>query len=139
VALWRRYVSWNGTNYYADSGKSLQDVCAEANLPLSKVLDELSNEAEGEVEDRDWTTAPLADVIRFGTLDGPNGVMEHEHAGEAFVSCGRRRMVTLRPSMRAARIARCSRLRRNSKRIFMHIHLENNILHARVRALAAAQ
>jgi regulator of cell morphogenesis and NO signaling len=60
-----RVLERHGINYCADSGKSLQDVCAEQNLPLSAVLDELSNEAEPEVEDRDWTMAPLSEVIEF--------------------------------------------------------------------------
>src|SRR5690349_1679693 len=60
-----RVLERHGINYSVDFGKSLQEVCANQNLSLSAVLDELSNEPAAEVEDRDWTTAPLADVLRF--------------------------------------------------------------------------
>lgn len=60
-----RVLERHGIDYCADSSKSLPEVCAEQNISLSVVLDELSNETEGEPDDRDWTTAPLLEVIDF--------------------------------------------------------------------------
>lgn len=60
-----RVLERHGIDYCADSRKSLQEVCIASNLRLEAILEELSNAEEPNVEDRDWTSAPLQEVIHF--------------------------------------------------------------------------
>ena len=60
-----RVLERHGINYSADSDRTLRQACADQKLSLTAVLDELSNESDSGVEDRDWTTAPLEDVLQF--------------------------------------------------------------------------
>ena len=80
--------------------------------------------------------------LPFGRFDGPISVMEHEHesAGEAL------RLLRASTNEYSAPEHACrtyralfQALQELEADLHMHIHLENNILHARVRALAAAQ
>lgn len=60
-----RVLERHGIDYCADSGRSLHEVCIASNINPEVVLEELSNAEAPEVEDRDWTTAPLQDVLEF--------------------------------------------------------------------------
>ena len=83
-----------------------------------------------------------APPLPFGSFDGPISVMEHEHenAGEAL------RMLRESTNGYSAPEHACQTYRALFQALeeleadlHMHIHLENNILHARVKALAAAR
>lgn len=83
-----------------------------------------------------------APPLPFGQFDGPISVMEHEHeiAGEALRML-RESTNQYAPPEHACRTYRAlfQALEELETDLHMHIHLENNILHTRVRALAAAQ
>jgi regulator of cell morphogenesis and NO signaling len=83
-----------------------------------------------------------APPLPFGTFDGPLSVMEHEHenAGEALRQLRESTNGYTAPE-HACRTYRAlfEALAELEADLHMHIHLENNILHARVRAMAAAQ
>src|SRR5512146_1595577 len=53
-----------GIDYCCGGGKSLQDACQKANLPVEQVLRSLEDEAKPAAPvSSDWKTAPLADLI----------------------------------------------------------------------------
>ena len=83
-----------------------------------------------------------APPLPFGSFDGPISVMEHEHenAGEALRMLRESTNGYSAPE-HACRTYRAlfQALEELEADLHMHIHLENNILHARVKALAAAQ
>ena len=60
-----RVLERHGIDYCADGSRTLQEVCIASNLSLEAILKELSNADECDVQDRDWTTEPLEEVIRF--------------------------------------------------------------------------
>ena len=79
--------------------------------------------------------------LPFGTLDGPIRVMEHEHenAGEALRIL-REATNDYTPPAHACRTYRAlfEGLAELEADLHMHIHLENNVLHARAREMARA-
>ena len=83
-----------------------------------------------------------APPLPFGRFEGPISVMEHEHenAGEALRLLRESTNGYTAPE-HACRTYRAlfQALEELEADLHMHIHLENNILHARVRAMAAAQ
>ena len=83
-----------------------------------------------------------APPLPFGTFEGPLGVMEHEHenAGEALrlLRASTNGYTAPEHACRTYR-ALYQALEELEADLHMHIHLENNILHARVRAMAAAR
>ena len=60
-----RVLERHGIDYCADGSRTLQEVCIASNLSLEVILEELSNADDFDVQDRDWTTEPLENVIRF--------------------------------------------------------------------------
>jgi regulator of cell morphogenesis and NO signaling len=80
-----------------------------------------------------------APPLPFGSFAGPIGMMEHEHesAGEALRQL-RESTNQYTPPEHACRTYRAlfEALGELESDLHMHIHLENNILHARVRDLA---
>ena len=63
----------HGIDYCADSARSLREVCIASNLNLEAILEELSNAESADLQDREWTTAPLEEVIHF------LAVIDHAH------------------------------------------------------------
>lgn len=55
-----------GIDYCCGGKRSLEDVCREKGLDSTSVQDQLDQAYKGaHVEDRDWATAPLTDLIRY--------------------------------------------------------------------------
>lgn len=55
-----------GIDYCCGGGKSLEEACSAANLPVDEVLDSLElaeQEARSKQKDRNWQTEPLADLV----------------------------------------------------------------------------
>lgn len=55
----------HGIDYYNGPERHLGEVCSEQGLDFGTVADELSSAVDEPVDDRDWTTEPLPQLIRF--------------------------------------------------------------------------
>jgi regulator of cell morphogenesis and NO signaling len=58
-----RVLEEHGIDYCADAELSIRELCTSRNLDLAAILEELSNAQPREREDRDWTTAPIRDLV----------------------------------------------------------------------------
>jgi regulator of cell morphogenesis and NO signaling len=58
-----RVLEEHGIDYCSEPGKSLAEICADRNLDLAGIVEELSSARSGETDDRDWSSEPLPDLI----------------------------------------------------------------------------
>jgi regulator of cell morphogenesis and NO signaling len=60
-----RVLEEHGIDYCADAKLSIQELCTSRNLDLAAILEKLSNAQPREREDRDWTNAPIRELVDF--------------------------------------------------------------------------
>jgi regulator of cell morphogenesis and NO signaling len=58
-----RVLEEHGIDYCADANRTLQEICSDRTIDLATIQHKLSNVRPADREDRDWTTAPIRELI----------------------------------------------------------------------------
>src|SRR5688500_16027249 len=64
-----RVLEGHGLNYCSASDRTLLEVCVYQGVDVERISAELSSAHDEVPDDRDWTTAPLLELMRYLTLE----------------------------------------------------------------------